>query len=132
MVYRSNHKGKNYILDHFNFLQDGDTIILNAWKDLGSLCWKKIGCVVNDAYLVLGYPEKSFKLEIWELANFLYSFGENGLWILVDAINLDVSDWPEIQVWNVFPYNIIWDGIFLTIIIIDLYGPLFRMTFLAW
>ncbi len=126
MVYRRNYLGQNLILDHCKFLNDGDTIILNAWRDVGSLCWKSVDCAIRDARLVLGYPEKSFRLEIWDLSYFLSSFGENGLTALVDAINEDVSEWSEIIVWNIFPYSFLWDCIFIGYIIIDLYGPLFR------
>jgi len=129
MVYRRNYLGQNLILDHCKFLNDGDTIILNAWRDEGHMCWKSIDCAIRDARLVLGYPKKSFRLEIWDLSYFLFSFGENGLTALVDAINEEVSDWSEVIVWNIFPYSFLWDSIFIGYIIIDLYGPLFRAVY---
>ena len=129
MVYRRNNLGQNQILDHCKFLNEGDTIILNAWRDVGYLCWKSIDCAIRDARLVLGYPGKSFRLEIWDLSYFLFSFGENGLYSLVDAINEDVSDWSEVIIWNIFPYSFFWDCLFIGYIIIDLYGPIFRAVY---
>jgi hypothetical protein len=129
MVYRRNTLGQNLILDHCKFLKNGDIIILNAWRDVGYLCWKSVDCAIRDARLVLGYPKKSFRLEIWDLSYFLFSFGENGLTALIDAINEDVSDWSVVIVWNIFPYSFFWDCIFILYIIIDLYGPLFRTTY---
>ena len=110
MVYRRNYLGQNLILDHCKFLNDGDTIILNAWRDDGPLCWKSIDCAIRDARLVLGYPKKSFRLEIWTSEYYIFSFGENGLTALVDAINEDVSDWSEVIVWNICPYSFLWDS----------------------
>ncbi len=126
MVYRRNTLGQNVILDHCKFLNKGDIIILNAWRDEDHHCWKSLDCAIRDARLVLGYPEKSFRLEIWDLSYFIFSFGENGLTALIDAINEDVSNWSEVIVWNIFPYSFFWDCIFILYIIIDLYGPLFR------
>ncbi|MFX0098395.1 MAG: hypothetical protein ACFFCS_02365, partial [Candidatus Hodarchaeota archaeon] len=39
MVYRRGNLGRNFILDHLRFLEDGDTILLNAWKDDEQFCW---------------------------------------------------------------------------------------------
>ena len=129
MVYRRDMLGQNVILDHCRFLDDGDIIILNAWRDMRSLCWKNLDCAIKDAQLVLGYPKKAYRLEFWSLSHFLYSFGENGLIDLVDAINQDVSEWSKVNVWNIFPYSFFWDSIFFGYIIIDLYGPIFRMIY---
>ena len=129
MVYRRNTLGQNVILDHCKFLNEGDIIILNAWRDVGHHCWKSVDCAIRDARLVLGYPEKSFRLELWDLSYFLFSFGENGLTAFIDAINEDVSDWSDVIVWNMFPYSFFWDCIFIQYILIDLYGPLFRAVY---
>lgn len=129
MVYRRETLGQNVILDHCRFLKEGDIIILNAWRDFGSVCWKDLECAIKDAQLVLGYPKKSYRLEIWALSYFLISFGENGLVALVDAINQEVSEWSVVIVWNTFPYSFWWDFIFFGYIIIDLYGPIFRLIY---
>ena len=132
MVYRRNTLGQNIILDHCKFLNEGDIIILNAWRDVGHHCWKSVDCAIRDSRLVLGYPKKSFRLEIWDLSYFLFSFGENGLTALIDAINEDVSEWSDEVVWNIFPYSFFWDCIFILYIIIDLYGPLFRAIYMIF
>jgi len=133
MVYRRDNFWRNEIIDHLRFLQDGDTIILNSWKDQGYLCWESIGCAIKDSRLVLGYPEKTFKLEIWELQHFLISYGEDGLKELVEAIcEVDSSEWPPIRIYNRFPYSFFWDTIFFEIIIIDIYSPLFRFLYCAY
>ncbi len=133
MVYRRNNFGQNEILDHLKFLNDGDIIILNAWKDKGYLCWKDIDCAIRDCRLVLGYPDKTFRLEIWELYHFIESYGIEGLEELVEAIcEVDSSDWPLITILNTFPYSFYWDLVFIGIIIIDSYGPLFRIFYNAY
>ena len=133
MVYRRNNFGQNQILDHLKFLNDGDTIILNAWKYRGYLCYGDIDCAIRDSRLVLGYPDKTFRLEIWELSHFLESYGIEGLEELVEAIcEVDSSDWPSITVWNTFPYSFYWDVVFIGIIMIDSYGPLFRILYNAY
>ena len=133
MVYRRDTFGRNEIFDHCKILKDGDTIILNAWKYPGYLCWKDVGCAIFDCRLVLGYPNKSFRLEIWELGHFITSFGIEGLKELVKAIcDTDSSEWPLIIVWNEFPYSIYWDTVFIGVIILDLYSPLFRLLFNAY
>ena len=133
MVYRRNNFGQNQILDHMRFLHSGDRIILNAWKYAGYLCWKNIDCAIQDCRLVLGYPDKTFKLEIWELSHFLVSYGIDGLEKLVEAIcEVDSSDWPPIVVTNRFPYSFFWDTVFYGIIMIDVYGPLFRFLYGAY
>jgi len=132
MVYRRYNYGQNQILDHARFLHDGDTIILNAWKDIGYICWENIKCAIEDCRLVLGYPQKTFRLEIWELASFLFSFGLDGLHELVEALNKDSSDWPIIIIWNIFPYSLLWDINFFSIIFVDLYAPLLRMSYRAY
>ena len=134
MVYRRNNYGQNQILDHVRFLDDGDTIILNAWRDEGYICWENIKCAIEDCRLVLGlgYPQKTFRLEIWELASFLFSFGIDGLHDLVEALNKDSSDWPLIIIYNIFPYSLLWDLNFFSIVFLDLYAPLFRMSYRAY
>ena len=136
MVYRRYNYGQNQILDHARFLNDGDTIILNAWRDVGYICWEDIKCAIEDCRLVLGYhqkdPQKTFRLEIWELASFLFSFGIDGLHELVEALNKDSSDWPIIIIWNIFPYSLLWDLNFFSIVFLDLYAPLFRMSYRAY
>jgi hypothetical protein len=129
MVYRRNDMGQNFILDHCKILHNEDVIILNAWKDMTYHCWKSIDCAIKDARLVLSYPGKSLRLELWELAHFLYSYGENGLIALIDAIKEDVSEWSDVIVWNIFPYSSFWDTKFMIIIMSDLYGPLFKLVF---
>ena len=133
MVYRRNAFGRNEILDHCKILSDGDIIILNAWKYPGYMCWKDIGCAIFDCRLVLGYPNKSFRLEIWELGLFITSFGIEGLKDFVKAIcDTDSSEWPLIIIWNDFPYSIYWDAVFFGVIILDVYSPLFRFLFSAY
>ncbi len=132
MVYRRYMYGQNQIIDYARFLKDGDTIILNAWKDIGYLCWEDIKCAIADSRLVLGYPLKTLRLEIWDLSYFLYSFGTEGLYDLVEALNEDSSKWPVAAVWNEFPYSSHWDINFLGIIMLDLYAPLFRVGFKAY
>ncbi|MFX0070441.1 MAG: hypothetical protein ACFFAO_05055 [Candidatus Hermodarchaeota archaeon] len=129
MIYRRNTFGRNQLLDAFRVLNDGDIIILNAWRDIGSLCWKNLKCALKDVQLVLGYSEKSFRLEIWDLANFIYSYGEKGLIDLVEAIQKDTSEWSKIEVWNIFPYNFYWDTIFFGMICLDMFGPTLRIVF---
>lgn len=132
MVYRRYMFGQNQILHHCRFLNDGDTIILNAWKHPGYLCWKNIACAIKDARLVLGYNEKEFKLEIWELSHFIESYGIDGLYDLVDAVCEDLSDWAPIIVWNTFSYSFYWETIFYGIVLFDLYSPLFRFLLMAY
>lgn len=132
MIYRRNLFGRNHILDALKVLNDEDIIILNAWRELDHHCWDDIECAIEDARLVLGYPEKSYKLEIWELASFLYSFGEKGLYSLVDAINERVSEWDNIRAWNFFPYSLYWECVFLGMMYIDLFGSLLRIIFLVF
>jgi len=132
MVYRRYNYGQNQILDHARFLHDGDTIILNAWKDIGYICWENIKCAIEDCRLVLGYPQKTYHLEIWELASFLFSFGLEGLHELVKALNKDSSEWPMIIVWNIFPYSLLWDVNFFSIVFLDLYAPLLRLSYRAY
>ncbi|MFW9898967.1 MAG: hypothetical protein ACFFDO_06870 [Candidatus Thorarchaeota archaeon] len=133
MVYRRNTFGQNQILDHFRFLKDGDTIILNAWKHQGYLCWGDIHCAIRDCRLVLGYPKKTFRLEIWELYHFLGTYGDEGLENLVEAIcEVDSSEWPSIIVSNNFPFSFYWDIVFIGIIMIDLYSSLFRILYSAY
>lgn len=132
MVYRRYNYGQNQILDHARFLHEGDTIILNAWRDVGYICWEDIKCAIEDCRLVIGYPQKTFRLEIWELASFLFSFGLNGLHELVEALNKDSSEWPIIIIWNIFPYSLLWDINFFSIIFVDLYAPLLRLPYRAY
>lgn len=132
MVYRRNNYGQNQILDHCKFLNDGDTIILNAWRDVGYLCWKNIKCAIDDCRLVLGYPKKTFRLEIWDISYFLYSFGIDGLYDLVEALNKDSTDWPAVVVWNIFPFSFLWDMNFIGIVALDIYAPLFRFIYNAY
>jgi hypothetical protein len=129
MVYRRNDMGQNFILDHCKILHTNTVIILNAWKDNYNQCWKNLDCAIKDARIVLSYPGKSFRIELWELAHFLYSYGENGLIAFLDAIKQDVSKWPEVIIWNTFPYSFFWDAKFISIIWIDIYGPLFKLIF---
>ncbi|MBD3340408.1 MAG: hypothetical protein GF353_14935 [Candidatus Lokiarchaeota archaeon] len=132
MVYRRNNLGQNLILDHCRLLKDGDTIILNAWKDVGYLCWKNLDCAIQDARLVLGYPDKRFRLEIWELSYFLLSFGKDGLFDFVDALNIDSEEWSPVTVWNFFPFSFFWDMMLIGFCLNDLYGPIFRFTYRAF
>ena len=127
MVYRRNNLGQNQILDHFRFLSDGDTIILNAWKFEGYLCWGDINCAIEDCQLVLGYTKKRFNLEIWRLDYFLNSYGIEGLNALVTNLSSDWSEWTTIKVRNDCPYSPYWDLVFYGVSLLDLYGPLFRL-----
>jgi len=131
MVYRRNNYGRNQILDHLKFLNEGDTIILNAWRDVGYRCYRSIKCAIFDSRLVLGYP-KSFRLEIWELSYFLFSYGIDGLYDLVEAINEDPSEWDVVYVHNSFPFSLLWDLNFLGIVAFDIYAPLFRIMYKAY
>ena len=133
MVYRRNNMGQNQILDHLKFLNDGDTIILNAWKYLGYLCYENIECAIEDCRLVLGYPEKTFRLELWELFHFLESYEVEGLEKLIKAIcEVKSKDWPPIMIRNHFPYSFYWDLVFIGIIMTDLYSSLFRLLYGAY
>lgn len=129
MVYRRDNYHQNYILDHCRFLNDGDIIILNSWKFEGYYCWNDIDCAIEDSRLVLSFPGKSLRLEIWALWYFLKSYGIEGLYTLVEALTSDRSEWPIIEVWNVWPNSFYWDFVFYSISLFDLYGPLFRMIY---
>ncbi len=127
MVYRRDNLGQNYILDHCRYLNEGDTVILNAWKEEGHLCWENVDCAINDARLVLGYPGKTLHLEVWALWYFLKSYGQDGLDTFITVVSSERSSWREISVWNTFPYSFLSDGIFWVITLMDLYGPLLRV-----
>ncbi len=131
MVYRRNNLGQNYILDHCRYLNEGDTIILNAWKEEGHLCRENLECAVNDARLVFGYPDKTLHLEIWALWYVLQSFSQDGLDTFIGAISSARSSWPAVNVWNAFPYSFWSDGIFWIMTFMDLYGPVLRVFYSA-
>ncbi|MHA1264979.1 MAG: hypothetical protein ACTSRS_07050 [Candidatus Helarchaeota archaeon] len=127
MAYRRDNLGQNHILDHLKFLTSGDTIILNAWKFEGYLCWNDLACAIEDARLVLGYSEKTIHLEIWTLYYFLKSYGLAGFHSFLNALTNDWTTWPTIQVENAFPSSTFWDVVLYGIALLDSYGPFFRL-----
>jgi hypothetical protein len=127
MVYRRDNLGQNHILDHCRFLKNGETIILNSWKFEGYLCWNDIGCAIEDARLVLGYPGKILHLEIWTLFYFLQSYGLDGFHNFITALGGNWANWSGIKVENAFPYSTFWDLVLFGVSLLDFYGPLFRL-----
>ncbi len=127
MVYRRDNLGQNHILDHLRFLERGDTIILNAWKFEGYLCWNNLNCAIEDARLVLSYPGKVVHLEIWTLYYFLKSYGLEGFHTFINALTNDWTTWPTISIKNTFPSSTFWDLVLFGISLLDYFGPLFRL-----
>ncbi len=127
MAYRRDNLGQNHILDHCRYLDDGETIILNAWKFEGYHCWEDLDCAVEDARLVLGYPGKTVHLEIWTLYYFLKSYNLSEFHDFINAISGDWTVWPSIEVENAFPYSSFWDLVLIGVSLLDLYGPIFRI-----
>ncbi|MHA1734636.1 MAG: hypothetical protein ACTSU5_22090 [Promethearchaeota archaeon] len=129
MAYRRDNLGYNFLTDHFRFLGDGDTIILNSWKFDDYACHADLECLVEECRLVLGFREKRFNLEFWALRNFLPSYGVQGFRELVHALTDDPSSWPEVHVVNQFPCWPFWDLVIVGFSSLDLYGPLFRLAY---
>ena len=129
MIYRRNNFHQNYVLNHCRLLKEGDTIILNSWKFEDYFCYGDIDCAIEDAQMVLGYPGKTLNLEIWALWYFLGSYGVEGVHSLIDALTSDRSTWPAIEIKNIFPYSFYWDILFYGVVLLDLYAPLFRLSF---
>ncbi len=127
MVYRRSNVGRNHILDHCRFLENGDTIILNSWKEEGHLCWGDIECAIKDARIVLGYPGKTLNLEIWRLDYFLESYGMQGLYDFIEGVSGDWTEWAPISIHNIYGVSPFWDLVFFGIALLDVYGPLFRI-----
>ncbi|MBD3350853.1 MAG: hypothetical protein GF364_05140 [Candidatus Lokiarchaeota archaeon] len=126
MIYRRDNLELNYILDTCRYLNDGDTFILNSWKEEGFMCWEDLNCAIKESRLVLGYPKKNFNLEIWCLYYFLKSYGVDGLIEYTNAISNDWTTWDDISViyqWWFSPWS---DLIFTSVSIFDWYGPLIR------
>lgn len=127
MVYRRDNVGRNHILDHCRFLESGDTIILNAWKFPGYHCWEDINCAITDARIVLGYPGKTLNVEIWTLQYFLDSYGIQGLFDFVEGVSGDWTEWEPIAIHNIFEGSPFWDIVFYGTVLLDVYGPFFRV-----
>jgi hypothetical protein len=107
-------------------LGPGETIILNAWKFEGYICWNELECAIEDARLVLGYP-KPLNLEIWTLYYFLKSYNLSGFHEFMTALTEDQAAWPSIEVENKFPLSSFWDLVLIGVALLDLYGPIFRV-----
>ena len=132
MIYRKDVYDENYVLDSCRLYNEGDTIILNSWKFEGCMCWQNIDCVIEEARLVLGYPGKKLNLEIWNVHNFLDSYGEEGLHDFLEALTEDPSNWPIIYVWYRFPNSVYIDFVFFIYSILDLYSPIIKIIFHAF
>jgi hypothetical protein len=118
--------GMNYIMDHCNYLESGDTIILNSWKFEDYFCWEDLSCAIQECRLVLAYPNKQFNLEIWDLYYFLRSYQKQGLIDLIGNLTSNKEFWNPIPVANKFPYSFYSDGIFLSASYLDWFASLFR------
>jgi hypothetical protein len=132
MAYRRDDFGRDYIRAHCRLLNDGDTIILNAWKNKEHRCWGDLPCAIDDARLVLGCADKNLNVEIWELWCFLKSYGVQGLSAFVDAVSTDPFQWPPIEVRNEGLRSLAWDLLFKGVYALDFFGPLFRVILSAY
>ena len=123
MAYRRGDFDRDFILTHCTLLKDGDTVILNAWKEKDHACWGDIQCAIADARLVLAYREKDLRLEIWALWFFLKSYGKEGIEALVEALSSDPSEWPESEVGVTGLRSVLSDLLFVGIKVLDFFGP---------
>lgn len=129
MIYRKDLYDLNYVLDSCRLFNKGDTLIINSWKFKGCKCWENINCMIEEARLVLGYPEKEYNLEIWDMNNFLESYGIDGLYDFIEEITKDPLDWPVIYVWYRFPSSEYIDLVFYFYALLDLYSPILKFSF---
>jgi hypothetical protein len=132
MIYRKDFFELNYVIDSMRFFDKGDTIIINSWKFAGTRCWKDIDCVIEEAQLVLGYPEKKYNLELWRIDNFMDSYGLEGLHNFIAALTSDPSTWADIHVWHMGPFAEYLDLSCILYSILDLYSPLIKAIFRAY
>ena len=132
MTYRRGDFGRDYIVDHCRLLNDGDTIILNAWKEKDHFCWGDLQCAIDDARLVLSCADKDFGLEIWALWYFLKSYGAEGLRAFTEALSGDPSEWPAVEVRHEGLRSVAWRLLLTGTSVLDSFGPLFRVAFSAY
>jgi len=132
MTYRRGDFNRDFILDHCVFLEGGDTIILNAWKEKDHDCWGDLACAIDDARLVLSYEEQDFGLEIWALWYFLKSCGIGGLRDFAEAITTDASEWPPVKVRGHALRTVKWRYLRAGVSVLDFYGPFFRIAYSAY
>ncbi|MFC1474868.1 hypothetical protein ACFLQK_02375 [bacterium] len=132
MIYRRTDFTENYVVDSARYLREGDTIILNAWKEEGYQCRDDVGCAIKDARIVAGFPGKNYGVEVWALCYFMDAYGKDGLFEFVDAVTGDRSAWPPPEVRNRWPRAVLWDLAITAISALDVYAPLFRLVFHAY
>ncbi len=132
MIYRRAAYAENYVLDSARYLRKGDVMILNSWKEEGYQCRGDLACAIREARLVAGYPGKEYGVEVYALCYFLDSYGLEGLFVFIDAVTGDRSEWPALEVRNRPLRSALWDLAIIGFGVLDLYAPVFRVAFHAY
>gem|GEM_PF-2707554 len=137
MAYRRGDFGPDYVRAHSRLLRNGDTVILNAWKERSHACWGDLDCAIADAREVVGFPNKGLHVEIWALWYFLKAYGVDGLRAWVDALAPEPSEWGAMRADGAHPVaEPAWpagptatDALILGIRVLDWIAPAFRAVY---